>query len=238
VPQARIYTTGANAWRALDTYPPKDVKERTLHLASGGHANTSAGDGRLRWEAADEKAAAADHFVFDPRHPVPGALGEWGLDRQEVERRDDVLVYTSDALEQPLEIAGAVTVRLQAATDGRDSDFTAVLTDVGPDGRALMLGPLAGIRRGRYRNGYAREELLTPGKVEEWNIALFDVAHSFLPGHRIRLEISSSNAPLYTPNQNTGNPVATDVEWRVAHQTVLHGRGRDSVLVLPVVERR
>jgi hypothetical protein len=132
-------------------------------------------------------------------------------------------------------VIGSVTVDLQAASDARDTDFTAVLSDVLPDGRALKLGPLVGIRRARYRNGYDREEMLTPGKVESYRIELFDIAHRFLPGHRIRLEIASSAAPVYNPNQNTGNPVATDTEWKVAHQTVYHDRTRASSITLPVM---
>lgn len=110
-------------------------------------------------------------------------------------------------------------------------------TDVGPDGRAIQLGPRIAIRRGRYRNGYAREELLTPGKVESFPIELFDIAHQFKPGHRIRLEVSSSAAPYYNPNQNTGNPVATDTVWKVAHQVIHHDKARPSSITLPVMPR-
>jgi uncharacterized protein len=232
-PRARIYVTGANVWRTFDHYPPAAATPRQMYLASGGHANTSAGDGTLRWTRAGE--ASPDRFTFDPRNPVPGNLDDWGLDRQAIQRRDDVLVYTSDAMKDPLEMIGSVVVDLQAASDARDTDFTAALSDVGPDGRALRLGPMVGIRRARYRNGYDREELLTPGKVESFRIELFDIAHSFEPGHRLRLEISSSAAPSYNPNQNTGNPVATDTEWKVAHQTVYHDRARASSITLPVV---
>jgi hypothetical protein len=223
-PRARIYVTGANAWRTFDQYPPAASTPRPMYLASGG---------KLSWEpAADSKP---DQFTFDPRNPVPGNLGDWGTDRQAIQRRDDVLVYTSDAMKEPLEVIGSVVVNLQAASDARDTDFTATLSDVGPDGKALMLGPYVGIRRARYRKGYDREELLAPGKVENFRIELFDIAHSFEPGHRIRLEISSSSAPGYTPNQNTGNPVATDTEWKVAHQTIYHDRARPSSIMLPVM---
>src|SRR4029079_19610287 len=132
-------------------------------------------------------------------------LDDWGTDRRAIQGRDDVLVYTGDVLQEPLEAIGRVGGDVPAASERSDTDFTAVLSDVGPDGRALMLGPLVGIRRARYRKGYDREELLTPGKVEHFRIELFDVAHRFEPGHRIRLEISSSAAPQYNPNQNTGN---------------------------------
>jgi uncharacterized protein len=224
-PRVRIYVTGANVWRTFDTYPPPAATARQLYLASGG---------RLSWESPTADSPP-DRFTFDPKNPVPGNLGEWGSDRREVQGRDDVLVYTSDVLKEPLEVIGSVVVQLQAASDARDTDFTAVLSDVAPDGRALMLGPTMGIRRARYRNGYEREELLTPGKVETYRIELFDIAHRFQPGHRLRLEISSSASPLYNPNQNTGNPVATDTEWKVARQTIHHDRTRASSITLPVM---
>jgi putative CocE/NonD family hydrolase len=223
-PRARIYVTGANVWRTFDQYPPAAATPRRLYLASGG---------KLSWEPAAD--VPPDQFTYDPKNPVPGNLADWGLDRQAVQHRGDVLVYTGDVLQEPIEVIGPVTVDLRAASDARDTDFTAALSDVGPDGRALMLGPMAGIRRARYRNGYDREELLTPGKVESFRIELFDIAHRFAPGHHIRLEISSSAAPLYNPNQNTGNPVATDIEWKTAHQIVYHDRTRPSSITLPVL---
>ena len=131
----------------------------------------------------------------------------------------------------------ATAATLHAATDARDTDFLAKLVDVYPDGRAVLLGSRTGIRRARYRHGYEREELLTPNQVESYRIELFDVAHSFQPGHRIRVEISSSAAPMYNPNQNTGNPVATDTEWKTAHQIIYHDRARASAITLPVVSR-
>jgi putative CocE/NonD family hydrolase len=234
-PRARVYVTGVNAWRMLDAYPPAAAVSRPLYLASGGHANGSTGDGKLAWEPAVD--SPADRFAFDPQDPVRGSLGDWGSKRDEVQRRGDVLVYTGDELTAPLEVIGSVVVDLLAASDARDTDFTAALSDVGSGGRAVGLGPVVGIRRARYRNGYDREEPLIPGKVERFRIELFDIAHRFEPGHRIRLEISSSAAPAYSPNQNTGNPVATDTEWKVARQTVYHDRARPSSVTLPVVNR-
>ena len=231
-PQARIYVTGANVWRKFDNYPPAGGAPRTLYLTSEGKANTSAGDGKLVWQSAD---SPPDRFVFDPKNPVPDDMEGWGLNRQTTQKRNDVLVYTSDVLTEAVEVIGSVVVNLQAASDARDTDFTAALTDVLPDGRALSLGPFVGIRRARYRNGYDTEQLLTPGTVENVRIELFDIAHSFEPGHRIRLEISSSAAPLYNPNQNTGNPVATDTVWKVAQQTIYHDRAHASALLLPVL---
>ena len=234
-PRARIYVTGANVWRTHDSYPPASAAPRTLYLTSGGNANTSSGDGMLAWQSVD---SPPDRFVFDPKKPVPDDMDSWGVDRRPIQARRDVLVYTSEPLSEAVEVIGSVTVNLQAASDARDTDFTAALSDVLPDGRALALGPIVGIKRARYRKGYDAEELLTPGKPESFRIELFDIAHSFERGHRIRLEISSSAAPLYNPNQNTGNPVATDTVWKVANQTIFHDRARASFLSLPVLARK
>jgi putative CocE/NonD family hydrolase len=236
-PRARVYVTGANVWRELDNYPPANAKPQQLYLTSGGRANSLVGDGKLSWQA--PASDPPDQFTYDPKKPVPSDLaGEYlAIDRRPIERRDDVLVYTSDSLTSAIEVMGNIVVNLEAASDARDTDFTAVLTDVYPDGSAVALGPYVGIRRGRYRKGMDREEMLTPGQAEKFQIELFDIAHSFQPGHRIRLEISSSAAPLYNPNQNTGNPVATDTVWRIARQIVYHDRVRASAITLPVVNR-
>jgi hypothetical protein len=236
-PRARVYVTGLNRWKDFDAYPPKQVTERPLYLHSGGRANSIAGDGRLTWDP--PAAEPPDRYTYDPKQPVPTNSDDeaWARDQRAVERRDDVLVFTGDALTEPVEIIGSVTATVHAATDARDTDFLAKLVDVYPDGRAVLLGSRIGIRRARYRHGYEREELLTPNQVEAYRIELFDIAHSFQPGHRIRVEISSSAAPMYNPNQNTGNPVATDTEWKVARQTVYHDRARASAITLPVVSR-
>ncbi len=234
-PRARIYVTGANTWRTFDAYPPAGATPTKLYLTSGGRANGLAGDGRLAWQPAE--VSPPDRLRFDPKNPVPGIMSELAIDRRPRQDRPDVLVYTGDVLTEPVEIIGTVTVDLQAASDARDTDFVAVLTDVHPDGRAVQLGARIGIRRARYRNGYQREELLTPGKVERHTVELNDIAHRFKAGHRIRLEVTSSSAPYYNPNQNTGNPVATDTEWKVANQTIHHDRGRPSAVTLPVMTR-
>ena len=237
-PRAQLYMTGANEWRYYQSYPVADSSLRRLYLSSDGRANSMLGDGRLVESAPDEQAA--DHYVFDPRCPVPldpvipGAL--YGVDRRPFEYRDDILVYSGRALEEPLEIIGRAWLELYAASDARDTDFTASLIDVYPDGRAVVLGSrVVGIIRARHRKSLEREELLTPGTVERYEIDLGHLAHTFLSGHCIRVEISSSAAPMYNPNQNTGNPVATDTEWRNARQTIYHDARCPSALVLPVV---
>lgn len=240
-PRVKLYVTGRNEWRSFDAYPVPDAQATRLYLSSGGRANSLYGDGRLLTEppAADEPR---DSYVFDPRDPVrlnfndPG--GMYAVDRRALERRDDILVYTGDVLDEPLEVIGRISVELYAASDARDTDFTASILDVFPDGRAVVLGErVAGIIRARYRHGLDRTELLTPGAVERYTIDLGHIGHSFEPGHRIRVEISSSAAPTYNPNQNTGNPVATDTEWRTATQTIYHDAEHPSALVLPVLPR-
>lgn len=234
-PRVSVFVTGSNQWRTFDSYTASQVEERTFYLSSGGRANSLVGDGRLTTDAPGNEPP--DRFTYDPKRPVPNGIGGdmYAIDRRPIQRRDDVLVYTSEPLPSPIEVIGNIQVMLRAATDGRDTDFTAVLTDVYPDGRAVALGPTIGIRRGRYRVG-TREELLTPGKVETFPIELFDIAHRFETGHRIRIEISSSAAPMFNPNQNTGNPIATDTAWRVARQTVYHDRANASSIRLPVLK--
>lgn len=238
-PRARTYVMGANRWRTFNAYPPIESRERSLYLRSGGRANTVEGDGVLSWDRpADERP---DRFRYDPRNPVRLDFRDTLLlrtgDHRPGQYRHDVLVYSSEVLTERVAIVGTVAVELFAATDGRDTDFVVKLLDVQPDGRALKLGvnPVA-IIRARYRNGLDREVLLTPNQVERYRIEISDLAHAFEPGHRIRLEVTSSAAPFFNPNQNTGNPIATDTVWRVAEQSVYHDRLRPSRIILPVVE--
>ncbi len=239
-PRVRVFMTGANEWRTFDRYPQAGTKEAKLFLDSRGAANTLSGDGVLTRAAA--RRAGKDHYVFNPRDPIVQPTGAstsdigQGADRRVIQSRKDVLVYTGPVLDKPVDVVGSVWLDLYAASDALDTDFTASLTDVGPDGRAVSLGPLPfGVLRARYRNGLESAELLTPGKPELFKIELGHVAHRFKAGHRIRLEISSSAYPVINPNQNTGAKVADDTEWRIARQTVHHGIARPSALRLPVL---
>jgi|TARA_B100000315_G_scaffold232148_1_gene244096 hypothetical protein len=237
-PRARVYVTGSNQWRNFAAYPPKLSSEQRLYLHSDGRANSLAGDGSLNWEAPGVEPT--DTFVFDPRKPVPVSVEKMqpAEDQRPIEERDDVLVYTGEVLEESLEIIGTVSVELYAGSDAKDTDFTAKLIDVYPDGRAVRLGPLnSGVIRARFRNGFGSEELLTPGEVEKYKISLFEIAHTFLPGHRVRLEISSSAYPQILPNQNTGNPIETDTQWRLARQTIYHDDVYASAVILPVFSK-
>jgi putative CocE/NonD family hydrolase len=237
-PRARLYFTGSNVWRSFDEYPPRQATERPLYLTSGGRANTLSGNGKLSWDAPG--ATSTDRYTYDPRQALKLGFEEATLtkdgDHRGVERREDVLVYTSAPLTAPVTIAGTVMVELYAASDAKDTDFMVKLIDVQPDGRALKLGvDPVGVIRARYRQGIDREVFLTPGQVERYRIELYDIGHTFLPGHRIRLDVMSHHAPFFNPNQNTGNPIATDTVWRTAVQTIYHDHGHPSRILLPVL---
>lgn len=240
-PAVRAYVLGANTWRDEEEWPPRDAVDRSFYLRSGGRAKTLDGDGRLA-TAAPAAAEPEDTFLFDPANPVPTKGGGHGnawtagpIDQRDVERRQDVLVYTSDPVESPLIVMGHVRLRLFASSTARDTDFTAKLVDVFPDGRALIV--CEGILRARYREGLDKPKLLEPGGVYPFDIELGPTAVSFQPGHRIRLEVSSSNAPRYDVNPNTGRAIATERTRVTATQRVLHGPAQPSALILPVVER-
>ena len=234
-PRVRLYLTGINAWREFADYPPADAEPRKLYLHSGGRANTMNGDGSLDWTGPAEEEP--DRYTYDPRNPIPIAeVAEDGVDQRHLQSRNDILVYTSAPLQDTLQVVGNVSVELWAASDARDTDFMAKIMDVYPDGRALKLGAkTVGVIRARYRAGYDREVLLTPGRPERMRIELFDIGHAFLPGHRIRIDLSSSASPAVAPNQNTGLPIATDTSWVVAQQTIYHDRRRASYVLLPVI---
>jgi putative CocE/NonD family hydrolase len=229
---------GTNTWQDFTEWPPSDSAETRWYLHSGGSANTLAGDGALSLSVPGDETP--DRFSYDPLDPVVSVGGNHSadfvgyaagpLDQREVERRADVLVYTSAPLDSPTEITGPVCLELWAASSAPDTDFTGKLVDVYPDGRALCISE--GIVRASYRNSGDRPELITPGEPYRYEISLFDTSHCFLPGHAIRLEVSSSNFPRFTRNLNTGADSHTTAETAVANQTVLHDTGHQSAMVV------
>ena len=236
-PPVRLFIMGTNVWRDEPEWPLARAQERAFYLASGGRANSLFGDGAL--VAAPPTGAATDGYAYNPDYPVP-TLGGNVLggnagpnDHAPIERRDDVLVYTSDVLTAPLEVTGLVNAVLHVASDAPDTDFIARLCDVYPDGRSLII--CDGNLRMRLREGLDREVLMTPGQVYEVTVAMGATANVFLPGHRVRLEITSSCFPRLARNLNTGEPIATGTRLAVAQQTVHHSRARPSRLLLPVV---
>ena len=229
---------GANVWRDEEAWPLARAVPTSFYLHSDGGANTLDGDGRLSETTPAEQRP--DRFAYDPAQPVPtgqrGGYSRTPADQRDVERRRDVLVYTSAPFShRPIEVTGPIEMRLWAASSAPDTDFTAKLVDVLPDGTARMLTD--GILRARYRRGKTAPALLTPGRAEEMTIDLGATSNVFAAGHRIRLEVSSSNFPRFDRNPNTGEPFGESAELRRADQTIFHDRERPSRLVLPIVSR-
>lgn len=240
----RLFIMGRNEWRDEHEWPLARTDWQRWHLHSDGHANTLLGDGGLaRAEPGDEPS---DTYQYHPEYPVPTVGGNnccsphivpWGpYDQRDVEMRADVLCYTSEPLAEPLEVTGPIKVVLYAATDGPDTDWTAKLVDVRPSGYAVNL--CDGILRARYRDSRTEPTLLEPGRVYRYEIDVMVTANIFEPGHRICVEISSSNFPRYDRNLNTGEPTGTATAVRAAQQTVCHSTAYPSHILLPVIPAR
>src|SRR5579883_472068 len=236
-PPVRVFTMGVNRWQTLEDWPPPNAHEVHWYLHSGGNAETVHGDGTL--STLPPSTEPPDTFAYDPNDPVPTLAGNnltlpGGVaDQRPVEERGDVLVYTSEPLSRPLEVTGPVRVELWAATSAVDTDFTAKLVDVRPDGYAQNL--LDGIIRARYRDSASEPRLLEPGRPYRFTIDLWATSTVFLPGHRIRVEVSSSNFPRFDRNLNTGEPFGAGTAGVPARQTVYHEAAMPSAIVLPVV---
>ncbi|MGE0170374.1 CocE/NonD family hydrolase [Nocardioides sp.] len=238
-PRVSVFVMGTNDWREALDWPLPHAVQTPYFLRAGGNLSRSL--------PGDERP---DEFVYDPSHPVPtvggntrismgGLLQRMGpRDRREVEERDDVLTYTSQELDEDVEVIGPVSATLFVSSSALDTDFTAALIDVYPDGRAIGLAD--GILRLRYRDGLATPEPLVPGLVYEVEIDLVAVANVFKAGHRIRVEISSSNFPRFDRNPNTGgiNAQASNGDLRKADQKVFHDTDHASHVSLPLVAVR
>jgi hypothetical protein len=233
----RLFVMGENRWRDEDEWPLARARATPYYLRSGGHANTLAGDGRL--DPVIPGQEPADRYTYDPKDPVPtgesGGYSRAPMDRRAVEQRADVLVYTSAPLSNDLEVTGPVSLSLWITSSALDTDFTGTLVDVFPDGTARALSD--GILRARYRNGKTASSLLTPGQPTEVTIDLGATSNVFRAGHRIRLEVSSSNFPRFDRNPNTGGVFGEDATVQVATQTILHDATHASRLMLPLVPR-
>lgn len=241
-PPVRIFVMGENRWREEESWPLPDTRWTRYYLRSGGRANSRFGDGRLSVDPPGEDEAPFDRYRYDPANPVPYITDMTSAqiggpdDYAAVERRDDVLVYTTPPLEEDLEVTGPIRMELFASTSAKDTDFMAKLLDVWPNGFAQRLTD--GMVRGRFRNGMARPEMLEPGRVYRFEIDLWNTSHVFKKGHRIRVEIASSAFPKYDRNLNTGAPLGRSTEMEVAEQTVYHTGPYPSAIVLPVISRR
>jgi uncharacterized protein len=202
--------------------------------------------GRRSLSTATPQKENTDTFVYDPANPVPTVAGPLRCDsvhlapgprdQKEVEARSDVLVYSTPPLDQDLEVTGPVTLDLFAKSSAVDTDFTGKLVDVWPNGFAQNL--TEGILRARFRASTLGEpKPITPGKVYEYKIDLWSTSNVFLKGHRIRLEVSSSNFPRFDRNLNTGKSAAEDTQFVKATNTILHDGASSSALILPVARR-
>ncbi len=242
-PPIKLFVMGQNEWRYENEWPLARTEWAKYYLHGTGD---SAGPGG--WLSTDQAAIdeTADRFTYDPADPVPS----WGAqyqsldlcgprDRTAIEQRADVLTFTSAVLTQAVEVTGPVTATIWASSDALDTDFTAALVDVEPapedgeEGRPIIL--CEGIVRARFRNGTDNPEMMAPGEIYEFDIDMWDTSNLFEEGHRIRVEISSSNFPRYNRNLNSGNPIATDTEITVANQQVYHDSLHPSHITLPVI---
>ena len=238
-PKVRAYMMGAaNQWKTYDTWPPKNVELVPYYLESDGHANGSDGSGRL--VTAKPAKAASDGFAYDPMHPVPslggqgcGRCPDGAFDQATIERRNDVLVYTSAPLAERLDVAGNIEVSLYLSSDVKDTDVSVKLIDLGPDGKAWNLDE--GIQRVRWREGYDHPVFMEAGKVYKVNIPPLVTANAFGTGHRIRIEVSSSSFPHFERNLNTGGNNYDEKDGVVAHNVIHHAPAYLSRIVVPVV---
>jgi len=239
----RIFVMGENRWRDEDDWPLARAKETRYFLHSGGKSNSAAGNGSLSTAVASTEPA--DNFFYDPANPVPtvggplvgdsSRLPPGPRDQRHIEARPDVLVYSTSPLDTDVEVTGHITLDLFAKSSGVDTDFTAKLVDVSPDGFARNV--TEGILRARYRESRTTPALIEPGKVYEFNIDLWSTSNVFLKGHQIRVEVSSSNFPRFDRNLNTGQPAGDTSAFVRVTNTVLHDAQHPSALVLPIIAR-
>jgi len=235
----RLFVMGDNRWRDENEWPLARTRYTNLYLRSGGKANSLRGNGQLSLSTPGEEPP--DRYLYDPEDPVPTRGGTTlGLamgvfDQTKIEEREDVLVYTGDVLTADMEVTGPVSLKLFAASSAPDTDFTAKLVDLRPDGYAQNIAE--GVTRARFRESLSSPTLITPEKVYEYTVDLWATSQVFKAGHRLRLEMSSSNFPRYDRNPNTGHDFGVDTELRTARQTIFHDSRYPSHLILPVIPR-
>jgi putative CocE/NonD family hydrolase len=244
MPKVRYFTMGMNKWQSSETWPPRGAQPMTFYLTSGGKANTLNGDGQL--VASAPGADTPDQFAYDPMDPVPSyggnvcctgnAVTGGAFDQRKMEARPDILVYTSEPLAEGIEASGPIGVTLYVSSDVKDTDVTVKLIDVYPDGTAYNLDET--IQRLRYRDGYDKPlAWMQPGKVYKVALQPMTTSNFFAAGHRIRIEVSSSNFPRFDRNLNTGGNNYDESKGVVAHNTVHHSREYASAVTLTVVKK-
>jgi putative CocE/NonD family hydrolase len=244
MPRVRYYTMGINKWQSSDSWPPRGAQTMSFFLSSGGKANTLNGDGVLA--ASAPASDTPDRFEYDPMNPVPSlggnvcctgnAITAGSFDQRRNEERPDVLVYTTEPLKEGIEVSGPIEVTLYVSSEAKDTDFTVKLIDVYPDGRAYNLDET--IQRMRYRDGYDKPEVrMQAGKVYKVTLGPLNTSNYFDAGHRIRIEISSSNFPRFDRNLNTGGRNWDESKGVVARNAVHHSRQYPSEVKITVVKK-
>lgn len=241
-PPAHLFVMGSNKWIDAEEWPLPETQYTNVYLRGCAPANSVAGSGKLSFDAPAGNDEITEHFYYNPMEPVPTwggctlgiAVGQRWQD--DIEKRSDVLVFTSEPLTEDLDVIGNVKAVIYAATDGKDTDFTVKVCDVGPDGRSINL--CDGLLRGRFLNGFDEEILLEPGKAYAYGIDCWATSWTFLKGHRIRVQVSSSNFPRFDRNLNTGLHLTRSSELRIASQTVFHNADMPSHVILPVIPRK
>ena len=241
-PRVQYYTMGSNKWQAAETWPPKKAVPTTYYLNSNGDANSRFGGGTLSTSKANSNNT--DGFTYDPMQPVPSyggnvcctgnAVQGGAFDQQQMETRNDILVYTTDPLEEGVEVSGFINSTLYVSSDAKDTDFTIKLIDVYPDGTAYNLDET--IQRARYREGYDKEVFMKDGEVYKIDLTPMSTSNYFKKGHRIRVEISSSNFPRFARNLNTGGNNYDEREGIVAHNNIHHSAVHTSSIELPIIK--
>jgi putative CocE/NonD family hydrolase len=233
-PPVGLFLMGENRWIGAETWPPEGVHYEPFYLRQGdGESRGSLKGGHLAFER-PKGAERPDSYTYDPEAPIPSLASDidaMPMDYRSLEER--MLTYTSDPLQQPLSVVGPVRAVLFGLSSAPDTDWVVRLCDVWPDGRSMCV--CDGILRSRYRNSSDREELMVPNQIYRLGVDLWSTAQTFLPGHRIRVQVTSSDFPRYDRNLNTGDPFGEEVRGQVAFNTVFHDALRPSHLVLPVM---
>jgi len=236
----KLFVMGKNTWRDEYEWPLERTEWTKFYLSSAGNAVDGGGGLHPEIKTSDQ---TSDSFIYDPGDPVPSLGSQYQTydfcgphDRSHIQRRPDVLTFTTDVLTEDMEITGPISATIWASSDAKDTDFTATLTDLEPDEKAIAL--CEGIVRARFRNGTENPQMMVPGEIYKFEIDMWNTSNSFIKGHRIRIEISSSNFPRYNRNLNSGNPIASDIDITLANQTVYHGIQYPSYINLPVIPKR
>jgi putative CocE/NonD family hydrolase len=244
LPKVTYFTMGSNQWQTSSTWPPSGARERTFYLASGGKANSLFGDGRLAMSPPETDQP--DSFVYDPMNAVPSyggnvcctgnAVTAGSFDQRKMEARQDILVYSTDPFADGMELSGSIVPTLYLSSSAKDTDFTVKVLDVHPDGSAYNLDE--SIQRMRYRDGYDKPlAWMEKGKVYEVTLQPLTTSNYFAPGHRLRIEVSSSNFPRFDRNLNTGGNNYDEWSAVVATNSLHHSKEYPSSLTITVVER-